>query len=104
MVFAWFIVLPPPNPWSARNGLAAEPPPLMKRLGDAVTVSVTGVACVSVPVALVPMSASVKVPGGVVALVVTVSVDDPDPPGMVVGLKVALVFAGSPVTLRLMTS
>jgi len=55
--------------------------------------SVTGISCIRLP--LVPLMVSVAVVGFVVGFVFTVSVV---PVVELVGLKVALAFAGSPVT------
>lgn len=67
-------------------------------LGGGLTTSVTVVECVRLP--LVPVIVKVKVPAGVVALVVTDMVDDPEPVTEA-GLKLALAPAGNPLTLKL---
>jgi len=51
---------------------------------------------------LVPVIVSVAFAPGVVGVVVTVKVVVPAPPGIVAGLKEAVVPAGSPVTLGVM--
>src|SRR5438105_1535407 len=61
------------------------------------TASVTVVVFTSAP--LVPVTVRVAFPPGVPAVVVTVIVVVPDAPGMVAGLKEAVVPAGSPLTL-----
>ena len=61
------------------------------------TVSVTGAVRLWLP--LVPLIVNVKVPVGVVGLVVTVIVEDPDVVTDV-GLNVAAAPVGSPVTLK----
>src|ERR1700733_2683133 len=64
--------------------------------GGALTVSATLPLWVSVP--LVPVMLSVELPSGVVALVLTVSVELPDPV-TVDGEKLASAPAGSPLAL-----
>jgi len=49
---------------------------------------------------LVPVIVSVKLPFGVFVEVATVSLEDPEPPLIDVGVKVAVASDGSPVTLR----
>ena len=48
-----------------------------------------------------PLIVSVKVPFGVVVAVVMVTVDDPEPPVTVAGLKLAVAPVGKPLALRL---
>jgi hypothetical protein len=62
-----------------------------------VTISVTVVAWTRVP--LVPVIVRVELPTGVLALVVTVMVDDPVPV-TVVGLKLAVTPVGNPLALK----
>jgi hypothetical protein len=68
-----------------------------EKLAAAVTVNVTVVVWTKVP--LVPVMVRVELPTGVLALVVTVIVDDPVPV-TVVGLKVAVAPVGSPLALK----
>src|SRR5580704_14151002 len=56
---------------------------------------VTKAGCVSIPPALVPMTASMRVPAGVALVVETVKVEVPDPV-IEVGLKLAVTPAGEP--------
>jgi hypothetical protein len=65
----------------------------------AVTVSVTLEVCVTPP----PVALIVRLeePTGVLALVVTVSVELPEPPLTLAGEKLAVAPAGSPLTLKL---
>src|SRR5271165_3455489 len=65
-----------------------------------ITASVTLVVCVRLP--LVPVMVTVDVPTGVVPLVVTVSVELPDPV-TVAGTKFAVVPAGNPLALSVTT-
>jgi len=69
-------------------------------VGAGFTTSVTVVECTRLP--LVPVIVSVYVPAGVVVLVVTDMVDEPEPVTDV-GLKLALAPAGNPLALRLTT-
>jgi hypothetical protein len=64
------------------------------------TVRVTPAVCVRLP--LVPVMVTVDVPTGVVPLVVTVSVELPDPV-TVAGTKLAVAPAGSPLALSVTT-
>ncbi len=64
---------------------------------DELTESVTPELCVRLP--LVPVMVSVEEPTGVVLLVVTVSVELPEPVTLV-GEKVPTAPAGNPLTLR----
>ena len=68
--------------------------------GTAATVMLTFAVCVKLP--LVPVMVSGYVPSGVVALVVTVSVELPDPV-TVVGTKLGVAPAGSPLALSVTT-
>src|SRR5262249_33617797 len=68
--------------------------------GAGLTTSVTVVECTRLP--LVPVMVSVYVPAGVLVLVVTDIVDEPDPVTDV-GLKLALAPAGSPLALKVIT-
>jgi len=61
------------------------------------TLSVTEVVCDSVP--FVPVMVSVELAAGVALEVVTVKVELPVLPVIVLGLKLAVAPAGSPVTL-----
>jgi len=63
--------------------------------GAADTVSVTVVTCVRLP--LLPLMVRLAVPAGVVVVVVTVSVEAPDP---LKGEKLAVAFAGKPLALN----
>lgn len=63
----------------------------------AATTRVTVVECTRPP--LVPVMVSVKLPDGVVVLVLTDIVDEPEPVTEV-GLKLALAPAGNPLTLK----
>ena len=65
--------------------------------GGGFTTKVTAVECTRLP--LVPVMVSVKVPDGVVVLVLTDIVDEPEPVTEV-GLKLALAPAGNPLTLK----
>jgi hypothetical protein len=61
------------------------------------TLRVTGAVCASVP--FVPVMVSVELAAGVVLEVVTVSVEVPVLPVIVLGLKLAVAPAGKPVTV-----
>ena len=61
------------------------------------TLSVTVVVCDSVP--FVPVMVSVELAAGVVLEVVTVSVELPVPPVIVLGLKLAVAPVGNPATV-----
>lgn len=67
-------------------------------LGAGFTTSVTVVAWARLP--LVPVIVRLYVPAGLVALVVTDMVDEPEPVTEA-GLKLALAPAGNPLTLKL---
>jgi len=64
------------------------------------TTSVTVVECVKLGLELVPVIVRVKAPVGVEADVETLSVEEPEPPLIEVGLKVPEAPLGNPVTLR----
>src|SRR6516225_7989607 len=70
---------------------------LKSGVGTAFTTSVTVVECVRLP--LVPVMVIVYVPVGVVELVATERVELPEP-ATEVGLKLAVVPLGSPLTLK----
>ena len=72
---------------------------LIEKSGDggALTTSVTVVLCVKLP--LIPVMVRVYVPAGVDVLVVTVTVDEPDP-AIDGGLNDALAPAGRPLALN----
>jgi hypothetical protein len=84
-------VVPPPTVTVWEAG-AAE----IVKSGAALTFKVTVVVCVSEP--LVPVIVSVEAPTGVVEVVVTVSVDVPEPVTDV-GLNPAVAPAGNPLRL-----
>jgi len=69
-------------------------------VGAGFTTSITVVECTRLP--LVPVMVKVYVPAGVVVLVVTDIVDEPDPVADV-GLKLALAPAGNPLALKVTT-
>ena len=78
--------------------MSGRPEPASVRFAPArygVTVSVTGVLCDSVP--LVAVSVSVNVPKGVLLLVLTLIVVDPEVT-IEFGVKLAVALAGSPLT------
>jgi hypothetical protein len=64
------------------------------------TTSVTVVECVKLGLELVPVIVRVKVPVGVEAEGVTLSVEEPEPPLIEARLKVPVAPLGNPVTLR----
>ena len=68
-----------------------------KSAPELVTTRDTVAVCTRVP--LVPVIVNVLVPAGVLALVVTVMVDDPEP-ATEGGLKLALAPAGNPLALK----
>jgi len=63
------------------------------------TTSVTVVECVRLPLA--PVTVKVYVPAGTELEAATFKVEEPEPPLMEVGLKVAVAPAGNPVMLKL---
>src|SRR2546430_1014863 len=73
---------------------------LITPLPATTTVSVTVVACVTLP--LVPVMCKVEVPTGVLPVVVTVNVELPAPV-TVVGEKFAVAPVGSPLALNVTT-
>jgi hypothetical protein len=72
----------------------------MEKSGGGVTVRLTVVVCDGLPPASAPVIVSVEVPTGVVLEVETFSVEEPEPPLIVDGLKFPVAPAGSPLTLR----
>ena len=64
--------------------------------------SVKVVECVRLGLELVPVIVRVNVPAGVEAEVEMLSVEEPEPPLIEIGLKVPLAPLGSPATLRFM--
>ena len=70
---------------------------------DELTTSVTVVECVALVVVSVPVIVRVYVPTGVVLLVVTAIVEDPEPV-TVIGVNVAPAPDGRPLTLKLTVS
>jgi hypothetical protein len=64
-----------------------------------VTVRVTGVVAVKLP--LVPLTVNVYVPAAVEEVVDTLRVEEPEPPPTEEGLKVTLAPVGTPVAVRL---
>ena len=69
-----------------------------EKSGGGLTTRMTEVLCVRVP--LVPVMVRVYVPGGVVLLVLTVRVEEPEPV-IEVGLKLAVAPPGSPLALKI---
>ena len=65
----------------------------------ALTVRVIEAVCVRLP--LVPLTVNVYVPAAVDEDVVTLSVDEPEPPLIEAGLKLVPAPAGTPVALKL---
>ncbi len=75
-------------------------------LGDAdsekfgtLTVSVTLTECVGLPLLSVPVMVTVYAPAGVELVVLMVRVDDPEPPPIEAGLKLAVAPEGKPLAL-----
>jgi len=81
------------------NEVFTHPPPFLAVTQGAFTTRVTVVQCESVP--SVPHTLIESLPVGVELLVVTDSVEEPEPPLMEVGFNVALTPVGNPLVLNM---
>src|SRR5215472_15782535 len=91
--------------WLANGVFCHDPAGVVCTHADAVlTLSETAAVWLSEAALSAPVMVSVEVPAGVVLEVATLSVEEPEPPLIVAGLKLPVAPAGSPLRLRLTVS